>query len=173
MNSQPIVTNIRRNTRSSSSERPNINYKETKSRKTTPSNKRKAVNSSPTLLSPEAKKSTSNRMAITVDELKNMLHSHAESIQSNIQQTIKDELRVFGDELKANFEAQIAQINTRIDAMQENTTAQFDAVRADIYSCTEKLKLNEEDTKRIARLNESPGSTNLDLKALHTQMVKI
>lgn len=138
MNSQPIVTNIRRNTRSSSSERPNINYKETKSRKTTPSNKRKAVNSSPTLLSPEAKKSTSNRMAITVDEFKNMLQSHAESIQSNIQQTIKDELRVFGDELKANFDAQIAQINTHIDAMQENTTAQFDAVRADIYSCTEK-----------------------------------
>lgn len=153
MNNHPTITRTKPITRSNSSERPVINYSETRSKKTPTSNKRKA-NSSPTKLSPESKKSTTTKMSITADDIQKMLNNQTETLQSNIQRTIKHEMKILGDEIKANLDAQIAQINARIDSMQNDTTAQLNAVRADVFGCTESLKLNEEDTKRISKLNE-------------------
>lgn len=153
MNSHPKITKKKPVTRSDSSERPVIDYSETKSRKTPTTNKRKA-NSSPTTFSPESKKTTSTKMSITADDIEKLLKKQTETLQSSIQQTIKQEMKVLGDELKANLDAQVAQINDRIDSMQKDTNIQLNAVRAEVFGCTENLKLNEEDTKRISKLNE-------------------
>lgn len=88
MNCKPNDTSIPPRLRSSSIERPVINYSESKSRsqpnKNTNqinNNKRKA-GSSPTTVTPEAKKTTANKMAITLDELNQLFEKQTQKSSS-------------------------------------------------------------------------------------------
>lgn len=153
MDCQPIDTNTKPRLRSSSLERPTVNYSEIKSRKQPINNKRKAI-SSPTSITPVTKKSTTSKMSLTIDDLDRLFEKQTQTLQAHMQQTIKDEMKILSDELKASLDTQIDRINTRIDSIQENVNSQLNDVRADIYDCAEKLKLNEEDSKRISVLNE-------------------
>lgn len=155
MNRQPNDTNDKPHLRSSSIERPAINYNETKSRKEpTNTKKRKANDSSPSKLTPEPKKGTASKMALTLDDLKELFDKQTDKIQSHVQLTIKNEMKILSEELKANLDSQIDKINQRIESIQESVNVQFNEVRAEIYDCSEKLKLTEEDSKRISVLNE-------------------
>lgn len=184
MNCQPNITNTLPRLRSSSIERPVINYCESKGRRQPNNNtnqintnKRKAV-CSPTTVTPEAKKTTAKKMALTLDELDQLFEKQTQKLQFHMQQTIKEEMKTLGDELKANLDTQIDKINTRIDSIQESVNVQLNDVRADIYNCTEKLKLNDEDSRRISvpnelKLNGIAHSTNENLNEIFLSIANL
>lgn len=152
MSSPPVITNSRPNTRSTSANKPIENLNQNiNSNKSAKSSKRKATNTSPTTITPEAKKTTANKMTgISIDDLERIMERQMEKQT----QAIKNEIKSLGDELKANLEGQIVKNNDRIDEMQEHVNAQLQDVRTDVDKCIEQLDLGEDNNKRIALLNE-------------------
>lgn len=152
MSSPPAITNSRPNTRSTSANKPIENLNQNiNSNKSAKSSKRKATNTSPTTITPEAKKTTANKMTgISIDDLERIMERQMEKQT----QAIKNEIKSLGDELKANLEGQIVKNNDRIDEMQEHVNAQLQDVRTDVDKCIEQLDLGEDNNKRIALLNE-------------------
>lgn len=69
-------------------------------------------------------------------------------------QTLKNEIKTMGDEIKANIDCQIAKIHERIDGIQVQVNTQFNAVRADVDRCMEHLDLSDDNNKRITLMNE-------------------
>lgn len=145
MSSSPINTIARPTTRSRSKSAQQPTISNTNINQPL-SNKRKAT-TSPTTITQEAKKPTANKMGtFTLDDIERIMEK-----QTNL---IKTKIKSLGEELKLNFDGQIAKINVRIDTIQENVNTQLNEFRTDLEKCTEQLDMNDENNKRISLLNE-------------------
>lgn len=58
------------------------------------------------------------------------------------------------DELKANFQSELAKLNDQVEAIESIVTGQISNLRADIDKCVDRLNANDDDLIRIQRLNE-------------------
>lgn len=169
MSKPPVKHHSKRSTRSTKNSnnqlnKTNINIKsiakpqETHQR-TSETPKRKADFSSPT--SPEtahqAKKPTTTMSTLTIDDIQKLLDAHNNRITETIRSTVHSELLSFGEQLKADINNKIAEVNVKIDAVQANVNVQNDqlsSIQSSVTNCIERITVNEDDCNRIAKLNE-------------------
>lgn len=139
----------------------------TKNKKNSPANQNKTSikrnrqkNSSPESTPPPPKKITatttitaamsSDNVPLTIDVIRALLNEQTNSIQN----CLRSEMKVLSDEIKAEFQTKITQLNDKIDKNQANVQSQINDIKSNVDQCMEQANDDDDDIKRIAKLNE-------------------
>lgn len=87
---------------------------------------------------------------VTLAELVSLLSDQTKNIQRNFN----TELKALGNEIKAGLDEQLAHMNNKIEEVKSNVQAQLDVMKTDIARIQTQPNINDDDFKRIAKLNE-------------------
>lgn len=93
---------------------------------------------------------SSNDRPLTIDTIRALLHEQTNSIQN----CMRNEMKTLSDNIKAEFQLQITQINDKIDANQASVQSQINELKSNVDQCMTQTGNNEDDVKRTAKLNE-------------------
>lgn len=119
--------------------------------KTTSSNKRdRSPTSSPEQNKRPSKTATMSSTSITIDDFRQLLQEQSDNIVSSL----RSEMKTLSDEIKADFESKITQLNTRIDDNQVHMQSQINELKSSVTQCVEQANGVDDDLQRISRLNE-------------------
>lgn len=91
-----------------------------------------------------------NDQPLTIDIVRMLLTEQTQSIQVGI----RNEIKTMGDDIKAELQAKITQLNDKIDKNQSNVQIQMNALKSDVEKCMERTMNDNDDFQRMAKSNE-------------------
>lgn len=127
-----------------------INHKQSKN--STSKIKSKRIHSS--LSSPEPSpqpskiptKMPGNSDPLTIETIRALLSEQTKQVTT--------ELKSLGDEIKAEFQSKINELNNKIDANQKHVQSELNELKTNVDKCMEHVNGSDDDLRRISQLNE-------------------
>lgn len=118
---------------------------------------------------------------ITIEDIRSLLDKQTNDIDQKIQcyrKAVSEEVAALGDKLEKNIQSKVDEVNTRIDNIHVEVSTQMKSMKMTVNHCVEQLKTNEDDSIRIAKLNELKiigitYSPDHDLQQLFTEIAKV
>lgn len=89
-----------------------------------------------------------------VTEIQAKLDAYSSTIANTIESTVKHEVNLLGEQLKVDIRSQVTDINKKIDQIQSNVNSEIVTMKKSVDNCLDRIHSNEDDVKRIAKLNE-------------------
>lgn len=97
---------------------------------------------------------------------------------ASIQGTIRDEMRIMGDDIKAEFQTKITQLQEQVEANKMNVQTQINEMKSDIAMCMGQSNSADDDLQRISKLNELKitgivHANNENLNVIFSEIAKL
>lgn len=89
-----------------------------------------------------------------MDNIQAQLTDHSNKISQTISSTVQHEVNLLGEKLKSDIREQMADINTKINRIENNFTSEINTVKKSVDSCEVRMNKNEDDVNRVMKLNE-------------------
>lgn len=110
----------------------------------------------------------------TLADIKKLLGEQTTSIQ----QSIENEIKRMGDDIKAEFQVKITALNEKIEANHSNVQTQINAMKMDIENIKGQPNGGDDDLQRISKLNELKitgiaHANNENLNAIFGEIAKL